>query len=173
MSKITVVVASRHSVWECLFSDNREVVQVLPWVPGQSWIRDLTFLKLSFFHLEVCLMILIICWLPFTCQTFVYTYVYVLTYTGPLNSMGLKCTFMWTFFSLNMYHSAIWSIDEWISRSEPRIWRTGWIINSEDGALNPGITQGPAVHCISISTYTHTYIHIMDISWFTFFMDVL
>ena len=116
MSKITVVVASRHSVWECLFSDNREVVQVLPWVPGQSWIRDLTFLKLSFFHLEVCLMILIICWLPFTCQTFVYTYVHVLTYTAPLNSMGLKSTFMWTFFSLNMYHSTIWSIDEWISR---------------------------------------------------------
>jgi len=158
MSKITVVVVSCHSMWECLLRDNREPVS--PWVPGQPWIRDLTFVKLRFFHLEICLMILIICWLPFTCQTFVYTYVRVLSYSGPLNSMGLKCIFMWTFFSLNMYHSTTWSIDGWICRCRtPYMEGAGWIINSEDGALNPSIIQGPAVHCISISTHTHIHIY--------------
>ena len=161
-----MVVPSCHSMWECLLCDNREVEQVLPWVPGQPWIRDLTFLKLRFLHLEICLMTLIICWLPFTCQMFVYTYVRVLTYRGPWNSTGLKCTFVWTFFSLNMYHSTAWSIDGWICRCRALYMeRAGWIINSEDGALNPSVTQGPAVHCISISIHTHTHTHIYTHLW--------
>lgn len=122
-----MVVLSCHSMWECLLCDNREVEQVLPWVSGQPWIRDLTFLKLRFFHLEICLMTLIICRLPFTCQTFVYTYVRVLTYSGPWNSTGLKCTFMWTFF-FTKYVPQYCLIYRWMNlQMQSPVYGGGWL----------------------------------------------
>lgn len=65
------------------------------------------------------------------------------------------------FFSLNMYHIFARSIDGWICRCRaPYMERAGWIINSEDGALNWRYSRANCTLYIYIHTHTHTYIHI-------------